>query len=152
MFGHSRGGAATVDTMFYDARIRAGVSLDTGVILWGFGQAGTTTTPSEATIDGLDKPLGLMCSLEFPCGSPLIADLISRLRGPHQERELNILHNGYTDFVVFNAEAARVNPVVGANLDSVWPTGTADSLAAGRAAMSAQRTFIGDFMDRYLGP
>ena len=35
MFGHSRGGAATIDTMFHEPRVQAGVSLDTGVILFG---------------------------------------------------------------------------------------------------------------------
>jgi hypothetical protein len=89
-------------------------------------------------------------SLDVPCGSSQVVDLVSALHGGHQEKDLSILHNGYTDFVVFNAQAKRTAPVVGANLDGSWPTGTADSLAAGRSAMTAQRTFIGDFMDRYL--
>lgn len=93
-----------------------------------------------------------MCSLDFPCASPQLVDLLSRVRGAHQEKELNILHNGYTDFVVFNTEATQVDPVVGANMESEagWPTGVADSLRAGRAAMAAQRNFIAGFMDRYL--
>ena len=152
MFGHSRGGAATIDAMYHDARIRAGVSLDTGSILWG----SETTPPSEVTTAGLDRPLGLMCSLEAPCSSPYLLDFVSRLRGAHREKELTILHNGFTDFVVFNAEAARVDRALAARLegeegDSGWPTGTADSLPAGRAAMSAQRNFLGDFLDRHLG-
>jgi hypothetical protein len=84
MFGHSRGGAATIDTMFHDARIRAGVSLDTGVILWG----SDPTPPSEVTTAGLGRPVGLMCSLEAPCSSPYLQDFVARLRGPHREREL----------------------------------------------------------------
>jgi hypothetical protein len=152
MFGHSRGGAATVDTMFHDARIRAGVSLDTGVILWG----SDPTPPSAVTTEGLDQPLGLMCSVQAPCSSPYLLDFVSRLRGPHREKELNILHNGYTDFVVFNAEAAQADPVLAATLEGEgaeegWPTGVADSLRAGRDAMAAQRDFLGDFMDRHLG-
>ena len=152
MFGHSRGGAATIDTMFHDPRVRAGVSLDTGSILWGIGPEGTTT-PSEVTTAGLDRPLGLMCSMEAPCTAPYLADFVALLRGPHQEKELTIRHNGYTDFVVFNAQAARVNPELGAVLEGEeigWPTGTADSLPAGRAAMSAQRAFLANFMDRHL--
>ena len=113
MFGHSRGGAATIDTMFHDARIRAGVSLDTGSILFG----DDVTPPSEVATAGLDRPLGLMCSLDVPCGSPHLVDFVSRLRGPHKEKDLNILHNGYTDFVVFNAQAARVDPALAANLE-----------------------------------
>jgi len=151
MFGHSRGGAATIDTMFHDARIRAGVALDTGVILWG----SDATPPSEVTTAGLDRPVGLMCSFEAPCNSPYLLDFVSRLRGPHREKELNIRHNGYTDFVVFNAEAAQVDPVLGAKLegeigDQGWPTGVGHSLRSGQAAMSAQRTFLGNFMDRYV--
>jgi len=152
MFGHSRGGAATIDTMFHDARIRAGVSLDTGVILWG----SDSTPPSEVTTVGLDRPVGLMCSLEAPCSSPYLLDFVSRLSGPHREKELNILHNGYTDFVVFNAEAAQIDPVLGAKLegevgDQGWPTGVGHSLRAGRAALAAQRNFLGGFMDRHVG-
>jgi hypothetical protein len=148
MFGHSRGGAATIDTMFHDARILAGVSLDTGTILFG----DDVTPPSEVVTAGLDQPLGLMCSLDIPCGSPHLVDFVSRLRGPHEEKDLNILHNGYTDFVVFNAQAARVDPVLGASLEaeSGWPTGTADDLRAGRAAMAAQRDFVAAFLGRHL--
>ena len=148
MFGHSRGGAATIDTMFHDARIRAGVSLDTGSILFG----DDVTTPSEVATAGLDRPLGLMCSLDVPCGSPHLVDFVSRLRGPHKEKELNILHNGYTDFVVFNAQAARVDPTLAANLESEagWPTGTVDDLRAARAALAAQRAFVATFFDRHL--
>src|SRR4029078_181370 len=35
MFGHQRRGGATIDTMFHEPRVQAGVSLDTGVILFG---------------------------------------------------------------------------------------------------------------------
>jgi hypothetical protein len=56
MFGHSRGGAATIDTMFHDARIRAGISLDTGSVLFG----DDVTPPNGVLTAGLDQPLGLM--------------------------------------------------------------------------------------------
>jgi len=146
MFGHSRGGAATIDTMFHEPRVQAGVSLDTGVILFG----NEVSAPSGAVEAGLDQPLGLMCSLDAPCSSPNIVELTARLRGAHPQKELDILHNGYSDFVVFNAQAISVDPVVGATLDAWWPTGTVDSVAAGRRAMAAQRHFIVSFMDRHL--
>jgi hypothetical protein len=146
MFGHSRGGAATIDTMFHDPRVHAGVSLDTGGILFG----NEVSAPSGAVEAGLDQPLGLMCSLEATCSSPNLVDFTSRLRGAHPQKQLDILHNGYTDFVVFNAQAISVDPVVGATLDAWWPTGTVDSVGAGRRAMAAQRHFIVNFMDRHL--
>lgn len=111
MFGHSRGGAATIDTMFHDARISAGVSLDTGSVLFT-GDNGLP--PSDVVTAELDRPLGLMCSLDEPCSSPQLVDFATRLRGPHPMRQLPILHNGYTDFVVFNAQAERVDPAVAA--------------------------------------
>ena len=93
-----------------------------------------------------------MCSLDVPCGSPHLVDFVSRLRGPHKEKQLNILHNGYTDFVVFNAQVARVDPAVAANLEAeeAWPTGTVDNLRAGRAAMAAERSFVATFLDHHL--
>jgi hypothetical protein len=148
MFGHSRGGAATIDTMFHDPRVEAGASLDTGVVLFG----DDTTPPSEVVTAGLDQPLGLMCSLGAPCTTtPYLVDFLPRLRGPHPVLDLPVLHNGYTDFVVFNAQAARVDPAVADALEGgPFETGTLHDLRAGRAAMSAERSFLGDFFDRHL--
>jgi hypothetical protein len=91
-----------------------------------------------------------MCSLDAPCSSPYLVDFTSKLRGPHPQQDLNILHNGYTDFVVFNAQATAVDPVMGATLEGAFPTGTAERPAAGRRAMAAQRHFIVSFMDHHL--
>jgi hypothetical protein len=145
MFGHSRGGAATAEVMFHFPQVSAGVALDIGTIL--FGDPGP---PGDVVQGGLDQPFGLMCSLDQPCDSPLLVDFISRLRGPHPTETLEILHNGYTDFVVFNPEAARTEPAVAALLDAIWPTGTVDSLPAGRRAFAAQRRFLAEFFGRYL--
>src|SRR6185436_3698127 len=111
MFGHSRGGAATIDTLFHDQRVAAGVSLDTGSILFG----DEVTPPSEVVTAGLDQPLGLACSMQFACTTtPYLIDFLPRLRGAHPLLDLPVLHNGYTDFVVFNAQAAQVDPAVAA--------------------------------------
>jgi hypothetical protein len=149
MFGHSRGGAATIDSMFHDARISAGVSLDTGAILFG----DDATPPSEVSTTGLDQPLGLMCSLVAPCGTtPYLVDFVPLLRAPHPSRDLPVLHNGYTDFVVFNPQAQRVDPAVAAALETnFFDTGTINDLRAGRAAMTSERGFLVDFFDRFLG-
>lgn len=149
MFGHSRGGAATIDTMFYDPRISAGVSLDTGSVLF---TGDTGLPPSEVVTAGLDRPLGLLCSLDVPCSSPQLVDFATHLRGPHPMRQFPILHNGFTDFVVFNPQAENVDPTVAANMggDDRWPTGTTDDLRAGKSAMTEQRSFLVGFFNRYL--
>jgi dienelactone hydrolase len=149
MFGHSRGGAATIDTMFHDPRISAGVSLDTGSVLFT-GDNGLP--PSDVVTAGLAQPLGLMCSLDAPCSSPQLIDFASHLHAPHPMRQLPILHNGYTDFVLFNPQAERIDATVAAQMndDERWPTGTLDNLRAGAAAMNAQRHFLVMFFERYL--
>jgi hypothetical protein len=148
MFGHSRGGAATIDTLFHDSRVTAGVSLDTGGILFG----DDVTPPSEVVTAGLDQPLGLTCSIGFPCTTtPYLIDFLPRLRGAHPVLDLPVLHNGYTDFVVFNAQAAQVDRAVAEVLETgFFDTGTLDDLSAGKAAMRAERDFLANFFDRYL--
>ena len=98
MFGHSRGAAATPEVMFRDPRVVAGVGLDIGTILFG-------DPPGEVVAAGLDRAFETMCSLDLRCDLPFIVDFVSHLRGPHPVEQLDILHTGYTDFVVFNPEA-----------------------------------------------
>jgi hypothetical protein len=75
--------------------------------------------------------------------------LVSHLRGPHPIQQLDVEHHGFTDFVVFNPEATLADPALGAGLEAQFVTGV-DTLAAGTAALSAQRRFLTTFMDRYL--
>jgi dienelactone hydrolase len=147
MFGHSRGGAATPELMFHDERVSAGVALDVGTVLF---VGGPTSPPGDVVAAGLDRPLGLLCSLDQPCESPLVADFISRLRAPHPAHTLEILHNGFTDFVVFNPQAARTEPAVAQIFEQFVPTGTLDSLAKGLRALTEQRRFLTAFMGRHL--
>jgi predicted dienelactone hydrolase len=138
VIGHSIGGAAAAETMLVDDRITAGINLD------GSSRGAVVTT-------GLDRPFGMMLDrehdLEVVEGTK---EFLSNLRGPHPVQRLDILHLGFTDFVVFNPEATAVDPLSGAILEHEDPTGTADDLAAGRTALAAQRAFIGAFMDCYL--
>src|SRR3954465_1579095 len=80
---------------------------------------------------------------------PKLSLLISHLRGPHPLEQLDIEHHGFTDFVVFNPEAALAAPPLGAPLESGFATGV-DSVAAGTAVVAAQRRFLTTFMRRYL--
>jgi hypothetical protein len=138
MFGHSWGGAATAEFMLRDPRVLAGVNLDGSAL-------------GDVVTAGLDRPFGLMLSrLHTPENVPETFEFISNLRGPHPIERLDILHAGYTDFVVFNPELARVDPALGALLEQVFPTGTVDSLRAGRRAVTAQRQFLATFMECFL--
>jgi hypothetical protein len=145
-FGHSRGAAAVADLMDYDPRVAVGIALDLGSVLFGDDDH----PPARVTTAGLDRPFALMCSLDQPCDSPALSDFLSRLRGPLQTQTLDILHNGFNDFLVFNAEATRADPAVGASLEQEVPTGTADDLRAARRNLREQRRFIVDFFERYL--
>ena len=139
MFGHSLGGATAAEAMLLYPRLRAGVDLD--------------GTPFGRVVqEGLDEPFGIMISARQPgMEDPNMDAFISHLRGPHPFEELDIGHNGYTDFVVFNRQAALADPALGARLDAIFDTGV-DTLAAGLEAVAAQRRFLGAFMRRYLEP
>ena len=140
MFGHSLGGAAAAEAMLLNPRLDAGVNLD-------------GTPRGRVVQEGLDEPFGIMVSnVRDVMG---IEDInmntfISHLRGPHPFEQLDIGHNGFTDFAVFNPQATRVDTALGARLEAVIAAGV-DSVAAGEAAIAAQRRFLSDFMARYLG-
>jgi hypothetical protein len=72
------------------------------------------------------------------------------MRAPHPVKSLDIQHNGFTDFVVFNPQAQRADPEIAATLEAVFTTGTLHDLAAGRRALGRQREFLVRFFDRYL--
>ena len=138
IFGHSIGGAAAAERMRIDTRLDAGVNLD------GSSRGAVVT-------EGLDRPFGMMLSsihdLETAVGTK---EFLSNVRAPHPVQRLDILHSGYTDFVTFNPEAAEADTTLGFILEYNQPAGTLHSLAAGRAAMAAQREFLAGFMDCYL--
>jgi hypothetical protein len=148
MFGHSRGAAATPEFMFRNPRVTAGVGLDVASQLFGDESAGVPR--GEVLSRGLDRAFGVMCSLDVPCADPRVVDLVSVLRGPHAVRQLPISHTDYSDWVVFNAQAQRADPAVGAILDGLAPSRTLHSLRAGRRAMAAERRFVSTFMARHL--
>ncbi|WUJ70263.1 hypothetical protein OG809_34850 [Kribbella soli] len=137
MFGHSRGGATTAQVMFIDPQVVAGVDLDGSL-------------RGEVVTGGLDQPFGLMLGREFPLNDPRLLEFLSNLRGPHPLTQLDVEHYGYTDWVVFNPQATRADPALGAHLETTFQTGTANNLRAGRTALSTQRTFLTHFMDHYL--
>lgn len=136
MFGFSLGGAAAAEALLRYPRLRAAVDLD--------GRAFGTVVQS-----GLDQPLGIMVDRHGLESLTLLALLVSHLRGPHPIQQLDVEHHGFTDFVVFNPEATPADPALGAGLEAAFATGV-DTLAAGTAALSAQRRFLTTFMDRYL--
>ena len=139
IFGHSNGGAAAAVAIRRHQQLRAGVNLD------GF-------IPAELITVGLDRPFGLMAGLDQrPQELRDIEVFLSNMRAPHRARTLDIRHYGFTDFVVFNPQALRADPALGMAFEANYPTGTADSLRAGRRALRQQRQFVLAFFDRYLG-
>ena len=139
MFGHSFGGSTAGEAMRLHPEIGAGVNLDGAI-------------RGDVLNQGLDRPFGLMLSLDvLPQELLEIATFLSNMRAPHPVRSLEIRHIGYSDFVVFNPQAARANPAIGAILDATFSTGTLDSLRTGHRALQRQREFLVRFFDRYLG-
>ena len=137
MFGHSRGGAATAEVMYHHPEVVAGVDLD-------------GSPRGDVIAAGLDRPLGFMLSRIFDPDDPGLVDFLSKLRGPHPLRQLDVLHYGYTDWVVFNPQANRADPALGTHLEQLLSTGTTDDLRHGQYALAAQRQFVARFMARYL--
>src|SRR4051794_10107081 len=136
MFGFSIGGSTAAEALLRYPRLRAAVDLDGRA----FGRV---------VQEGLDQPLGIMVDRHGLDQLALMALLVSRLRGPHPIQQLDVEHHGFTDFVVFNPEATLGDPALGAWLEATYATGI-DTLDAGTAALSAERRFLTNFMDRYL--
>jgi pimeloyl-ACP methyl ester carboxylesterase len=138
IFGHSNGGAAAAVALRQHPQLRAGVNLD------GF-------MPPEVISAGLDRPFGLMLGLDQqPEEQRDLEIFLSNMRAPYAVRSLAIHHFGFSDFVVFNPQAQRADPMLGAALEAAFGTGTLDSLRAGRLALAQQRRFLARFFDRYL--
>jgi pimeloyl-ACP methyl ester carboxylesterase len=144
IFGHSNGGATAGEAMTLHPQIRAGVNLD------GFIPGGSFIP--GALINGLDRPFGLMLSTDqTPEGLQEIETFLSNMRAPHPVRSLEIRHQGYSDFVVFNPQVQRIDPALAAIIEATIATGTLDSLRSGRRALERQRTFLVRFFNRHLG-
>jgi hypothetical protein len=136
--GHSIGGAAAAELVLIDQRVRVGVNLD------GSSRGAVVTA-------GLDAPFAMMLDRDHDLDTVVgTKEFLSNLRGPRRVKRLDVLHLGFTDFVVFNPEATATDPVAGAILELNDPTGTASDLAAGRAALKAERRFVASFLDCYL--
>ena len=130
--------------MLQHPQIRAGVNLD-GLI------PGGRFIPGDLLTQGLDRPFGLMLSTDQrPEGLREIEIFLSNMRAPHPVRSLAIRHPGYSDFVVFNPQVQRIDPALGAIFETTVPTGTLDSLRAGRRALERQQEFLAQFFNRYL--
>jgi hypothetical protein len=92
-------------------------------------------------MSGLDQPPEELRDIET---------FLSNMRAPYRVRSLDIRHFGFSDFVVFNAQAQRADPALGSGLEGMFLTGTLDSLRARRRALAQQRRFLVRFLDRYL--
>jgi hypothetical protein len=140
ILGHSSGGAAAGEAMLDHRQLRAGVNLD------GFIPGGAFLRSGRLLTDGLDRPFGLMLSLDLvPQEGREIELFVSNMRAPHPARSLDIHHYGFSDFVVFNPQAQRADPALGTALEDSFSTGTRDSLAAGQRALMQQRAFLVGF-------
>ncbi|HEV7810875.1 MAG TPA: alpha/beta fold hydrolase [Candidatus Limnocylindrales bacterium] len=136
--GHSIGGAAAAELMLVDRRVQVGINLD------GSSRGGVVKA-------GLDAPFGMMLDRDHDLDTAVgTKEFLSNLRGPHRVKRLDVLHLGFTDFVVFNPEATGADPLSGAILEFNDPTGTASDLSAGRGALKAERRFVASFLDCYL--
>jgi predicted dienelactone hydrolase len=136
--GHSIGGAAAAEMMLVDHRVRVGINLD------GSSRGAVVT-------EGLDRPFAMMLDRDHDLDTVVgTKEFLSNLRGPHRVKRLDVLHLGFTDFVVFNPEATAADAVSGAILELNDPTGTASDLSAGRAALKTERRFVASFLDCYL--
>ena len=147
ILGHSNGGEAAGEAMLRQRELRAGVNLD------GFIPGGAFL-PGRLLSEGLDRPFGLMLGLDVrPEDLREYETFLSNMRAPHPVRRLDIHHYGFSDFVVFNPQAQQADRALGTALETtIFSTGTLDSLAAGRRALTQQRAFLVGFFDRYLNP
>jgi pimeloyl-ACP methyl ester carboxylesterase len=138
MFGHSLGGSAAAEALLRFPRLQAAVDLD--------GSA-----RGQVLEAGLDKPFGAMLSTirELDGIDDGFADWYSRLRGPHSLVQLDLYHDAFSDFVVFNPEASAFDPALGALLESQLRT-DAPSVEAGEDSLARQRRFMAGFFARHL--
>ncbi len=141
MFEFSIGGSTAAEALLRYPRLRAAVDLDGRA----FGRV---------VQEGLDEPLDIMLDRARgrPINPPGPTGLTPARPAPDpaaRRRQLDVEHHGFTDFVVFNPEATLADPALGAWLEATYTTGI-DTLDAGTFALSAERRFLTNYMDRYL--
>ncbi|MFI6151741.1 alpha/beta hydrolase family protein [Kitasatospora sp. NPDC051170] len=133
MFGHSMGGATTLQTMHDDPRVRAGATLDGPVF-------GTVAT------EGLDRPLLLMSSAwASPARDAMWNALWPRLTG--WRRQLNLENSGHLSYSDLELLVPQAQPVI------AWPTEDLDHFLGtgdGPHAIAAQRAYLLAYFDLQL--
>ncbi|MFJ5118098.1 alpha/beta hydrolase family protein [Kitasatospora sp. NPDC088548] len=133
MFGHSMGGATTLQTLHDDPRVQAGASLDGPV----FGAPAT---------DGLARPVLLMSSAwDSPARDAMWDTLWPELTG--WRRQLNLTGSGHLSYTDFELLLPRARPAIAwtaADLDHFLGTGD------GPHAITAQRAYLAAFFDLQL--
>ncbi|MFJ5921147.1 alpha/beta hydrolase family protein [Kitasatospora sp. NPDC092948] len=133
MFGHSMGGATTLQTLHDDPRVRAGATLDGPVF-------GTVAT------DGLAQPLLLMSSAwDSPARDAMWDALWPRLAG--WRRQLNLKDSGHLSYCDLELLIPQGEPVIGWSAEQLDHfLGTGD----GPRAVTAQRAYLRAFFDLQL--
>jgi hypothetical protein len=137
MFGHSLGGSAAAEALRRYHQLQAGV--DDG------------SARGQVFDAGLDKPFGAMLSTirQVEGVDDGFADWFSRLRGPTSLVQIDLYHDAFSDFVLFNPEASAFDPALGALLESLLRT-DAPSVEDGEASLAQQRRFMAGFFSRHL--
>jgi hypothetical protein len=143
-FGHSAGGFAALEAMYGDRRIAAGANLD-GVLAY----VQEDTDPghlSDVAAGGLDRPVLLVGKDGDDLGTePAWASLWQRSTGWRQGFDLRgSAHATYTDLAALVPQiAARLGlprSAVEKNIGTIAP----------ERALTAGRTYLGAFFDRWL--
>ncbi|MFI8945944.1 alpha/beta hydrolase family protein [Streptomyces sp. NPDC053750] len=156
MFGHVQGGYTTVESMYHDPRIDAGINLD-GELAHGTGLGGIPYVPGEAARHGVGRPVLLMGAERADATGTLVdhnhvngfdrswADFWAAQTG--FKRDLTLADSAldsYADFTFFLPQITAVQPldpeIVRLFIGTVDPT----------ASLTAQRAYIGAFFDRFL--
>jgi dienelactone hydrolase len=136
ILGHSMGGAVAAAAVFHYSRFAAGLDFD--------------GSPIGDVVDfGLPKPFAFMLSYQHP-EDPWLDAFLLRTRAAHPTVTMRVLHYGFTDLALLTPEIAHTAPSVAQALESELPTGTHQSVAAGRAAMRRVRKFVDGFFGRHL--
>ncbi|MEU4929602.1 hypothetical protein AB0G54_24340 [Streptomyces yokosukanensis] len=145
MFGHSGGGFTTLETMYEDPRIKAGINMD-GTLEYNFG-APTDTNLSPVAQHGLSKPFLILSSDSTDActatDDPSCAAVLAHGTGPHADITLpGTRHGSLTD-------AEVLMPQLGGVLtpeEIASDTGTAPT----SAVMAREELLVSGFFDTNL--
>ena len=145
MFGHSGGGFATLEAMYEDPRIKAGINMD-GTLEFVFG-APTDTNFSPVAQHGLTKPF-LILSSDAPdactaAADPSCAAVLAHSTGWHADITLpGTLHGSLTDAEVLMPQLSAVMTPA----EIMSDTGTAPTADV----MAVEQSLISGFFDTNL--